>query len=448
MTSTQTYTYVPYSGYPRKLPTASGLPMTVVVDATHPASFRWLWGMTLLERNLRLVERLGGRSIHVFVRNGERKLAEKRHFPTETSIDVHPVDDKPLSTIGELIGRLKGPVLVLAAQGLYDRRLIAALWQQPAPATGVDRDALLEVPALLLDADTWPRVFSEEGGWTKIMEQALREKEVERIDLSQIETRVSLLRKSVDPQVMGIGDDADLKRANAYLKDLAGKGVNDIIGQYVHPPIEFFLTRLVAHTPLTPDQISYFVILLSLAGLYFFASGQLWEGIAVNLARGVIDGVDGKLARLTLRESEKGNLLDHGTDTLYLPLLFLALGWSLSSGDWGSGPAIATLVLQICYGFNRVFASWFRSFLGVDESEFRSIDRFARRFQPKRNIFILILIVAMLFQAPVWGLYGITALTAFFLLYRVARLDYEGRKLGRESKQEMFADGSGIPAKI
>ena len=96
--------------------------------------------------------------------------------------------------------------------------------------------------------------------------------------------------------------------------------------------------------------------------------------------------------------------------------------------------AITSYILQFFYWLNRVLSSWFRTFLGVDESEFRPLDRVVRRFQPKRNIFILIMIIAMLFNAPAAGLYCITALTGFFFFYRVARLDQEGRALARQRK--------------
>lgn len=429
MTASQVFTYVPYSGYPRELPTASGRPMTAVIDATDPASFRRLWGMTLLERNLRLLERLGGRAIHVYTRSQDCQRVRKRRFPAAATPEVHAVDRDSPGAIGDLVGRLEGPVLVLVAQGLYDRRAIAMLWQHSAPAVGVDRGGPLEAPALLWERGSPPLTGRD---WREVAAQWMRDGQVRRVDLNDVEHRVSLLRKTVPPQVICVGSDADLQRADRYLKELAGKGVNDIIGEYVHPPVEFFLTRLTANTPLTPNQVSYFIILLSLAGLYFFASGRLWEGIIVNLVRGVVDGVDGKLARLTLRESEKGNLLDHGTDTIYLPLLFLALGWHLCGGDLRAPAALATYLLQVLYWFGCVFASWFRFFLGVDESEFRPIDRLVRRFQPKRNIVILILTISMLFHSPLAGFYAIVAVTGVFVLYRVVRLDQEGRRLHRE----------------
>ena len=66
------------SGYPQELPTADGEPITIVIDATSAASFRRLWGLTLLERTVRLVERLGARSIHIFV--GAADEDGVRHF--------------------------------------------------------------------------------------------------------------------------------------------------------------------------------------------------------------------------------------------------------------------------------------------------------------------------------------------------------------------------------
>ena len=425
------YTFVPYSGYPQQLPTASGHPLTVVIDACNPSSFRKLWGMTLLERNLRLVERLGASNIHVLVLPNDEKQARKRRFPATTRPEFHVISGKAFDTIWQIIDLSKGPVLAIEGMGLYDRRIIALLWQTAAPAVGTHRGQTLAALSVIV-----PQSFKADRknctSWQEFSEHCLQHPDSTKIDLDSVENRVSLLRKSIRPKVFRISDTETLRKADRYLRDLAGKGINDFMGEFVHPPIEFFLTRIASYTPVTPNQISYFVLLLSLAGLYYFGTGQYWIGIAVNLFRGVIDGVDGKLARLTMRESENGNVLDHGTDTAYLPLLFLALGYSLSGENFLSGTAITVYVLQICYWFNRVFSSWFRTFLGADESEFRPLDRQVRRFQPKRNNFILIMIIALLFETPEAGLYGITGLTVFFMLYRVGRLDQEGRALSKK----------------
>ncbi|MFH1569281.1 MAG: CDP-alcohol phosphatidyltransferase family protein [Gemmatimonadota bacterium] len=447
MTDRPVYRYVPYFGYPQDLPTASGEPLTVVLDATDPHAFDRLWGMTLLERNLRTVERLGGRHLHLLVRPADAARARRRRFEATCTPALHPVEGDPGAALRALAGSVPGPVLLLDAAAFYDRRLVAALWQHPAPAVAVAGDQLLGAPAVLLAGrDLAALSPAPAASLADLARSCLALGGVQRFDLLGIGSRVSLLRKNVPARVIPVRSRADLREADAHLKALAGKGVNDLVGEFVHPPIEFLLTRLAARTPLTPNQISYLIILLSLAGLYYFAVGQLWVGIAINLVRGVADGVDGKLARLTMRESKAGNLLDHGTDTVYLPLLFLALGWGLSQGDPLSAPAIVTGVLQGFYWLNRVLASWFKLFFGVDESEFRPIDRAVRRIYPKRNIFILMMILAMLIGRPAVGLYATTALTVGFTLYRLARLDYEGRRLRRAGGPPAAAGpGNGRP---
>ena len=158
-------------------------------------------------------------------------------------------------------------------------------------------------------------------------------------------------------------------------------------------------------------------------------------GIACNLIRGVADGVDGKLARLTLRESKGGDRIDHVVDRLYLPAFFLALAWHLGGGDWQSSPMWAMYLLQVFYWINRLLAAWFAHFVGASSGDFRPLDRLVRRIWPKRNICVLLLLISMLFKAPLYGLWAMAGLSLFMVLYRSARLDWEARRLQRERSQ-------------
>jgi phosphatidylglycerophosphate synthase len=324
---------------------------------------------------------------------------------------------------------------MLEGPAIYDRRFVGLMWQQPAPSVGTrNSDQPLEALALLVDAGSVSVVgdLADASRGDERVSAILARGSVHKVEMGALDHRIAHLRKSVAPEVIRVDDKASRKRADDYLKSLSGKGINDLVGEFIHPPIEFFLTRLAARSPVTPDQISYLIIILSIAAIPLFAVGRLWEGIAINLVRGVIDGVDGKLARLTLRESEGGNVLDHGTDTAYLPLLFAAFGYYLAAGDWLSTAAISSYLLHFFYWHNRVFTSWYRNFFDEADGEFRTSDRLVRRIHPKRNIFILMLIIAMAVGRPEFALYGITALTMFMHFFRIARVDQEGRRLKRE----------------
>ena len=426
---------IPDSGYPQVLPTTSGEPITIVIDATSEASFQRLWGLTLLERTVRLVERLGARSIHIFARAEDEDRARRRKLSGPSDPTIHTAETVPGEELDRLIGQAPGPVLMLEGPAIYDRRFVGLMWQQPAPSVGTrNSDQPLEALALLVDAGSVSVVgdLADASRGDERVSAILARGSVHKVEMGALDHRIAHLRKSVAPEVIRVDDKASRKRADDYLKSLSGKGINDLVGEFIHPPIEFFLTRLAARSPVTPDQISYLIIILSIAAIPLFAVGRLWEGIAINLVRGVIDGVDGKLARLTLRESEGGNVLDHGTDTAYLPLLFAAFGYYLAAGDWLSTAAISSYLLHFFYWHNRVFTSWYRNFFDEADGEFRTSDRLVRRIHPKRNIFILMLIIAMAVGRPEFALYGITALTMFMHFFRIARVDQEGRRLKRE----------------
>lgn len=428
------------SGYPQELPPADGEPITIVIDATSAASLQRLWGLTLLERTVRLVERLGARSIHIFVGAADEDRARKRKLTGTSEPIIHVAETVFGKELDQLIGEAPGAVLLLEGDAVYDRRVVGHLWQQSAPAVGVrNQSEPLEALALLVDGSS-PAIVREVGDAVSGQGHAgarsiLSIESAAKIPMDSLDHRIAHLRKSVEPAVIRVGDSASRKRADDYLKSLAGKGINDLVGEFIHPPIEFFLTRLAARTPVTPDQISYLIIILSVAAIPLFAVGRLWEGIAINLVRGVVDGVDGKLARLTLRESAEGNVLDHGTDTAYLPLLFAAFGYYLADGDLLSSAAISSYLLHFFYWHNRLFTSWYKNFFGEADGEWRASDRLVRRIHPKRNIFILMLIIAMPVGHPEFALYGITALTMFMYFFRIARVDQEGRRLERERQK-------------
>ncbi len=418
-----------YSGYPQVLPTYVGQPMSVIINALAPTAFTHLWGMSVLERNVRLVERLGAEQIHVLVQKRDSERASRRHFPATCTAEMHGVKGELMPLLRSLVEGASGPVLLLEGHVVYDRRLVGGLWQCPAPA--VLRAAADAPVPLLVDADS---VGLLQGDWADGPAHFCISERVYALDPQQVQGHISLLRKTVAPRNVRVLDSASHADADAYLKDMAGKGVNDLLAEFVHPPIEFLLTRLVAYTPITPNQVSYFNALLSLAAIPLMASGQLWAGIFCNLFRGVSDGVDGKLARLTLRESQGGDQIDHVVDRVYLPVFFLALGWHLGAGVLDAPAMLVAYGLLGVYGLNRLLATWFAHFVGASSGEFRPIDRLVRRIWPKRNICVLLLLIAMIFGAPLYGFYAMAGLSALMVIYRGVRLDQEGRRIRRERR--------------
>jgi len=91
--------------------------------------------------------------------------------------------------------------------------------------------------------------------------------------------------------------------------------------------------RVFAATPVTPNQITLATTVLGFIVAWLFATGMLRIGILLAIVVEVLDGGDGKLARIKHQTSKVGEL-EHVMDTIYELSWYLGLGWHLSSAGW------------------------------------------------------------------------------------------------------------------
>ena len=70
------------------------------------------------------------------------------------------------------------------------------------------------------------------------------------------------------------------------------------------------LARLLSRTSITPNQVSFFSVLVAIASLSLFITGHnVWAGIAAQTSA-IVDGIDGDLARIKNKMSPFGGFLD------------------------------------------------------------------------------------------------------------------------------------------
>ena len=117
--------------------------------------------------------------------------------------------------------------------------------------------------------------------------------------------------------------------------------------------------RLLAKTPVTPNQVTAFSLLLALLAAVLFATGGAgaanWAAGFFGLAR-LVDHMDGELARLTGKSSRFGYYFDYVTGGMSYAALFAGVGiglggelgiWALLFGVAGALVAIAALFLNL-----------------------------------------------------------------------------------------------------
>lgn len=87
-----------------------------------------------------------------------------------------------------------------------------------------------------------------------------------------------------------------------------------LVSRYLNRPLSRPAARLLAPTPVTPNMVTVFTLLLACAAGAMVAAGWTIAGGVAIQAVSVIDGVDGDLARLKLMSTRFGAVLDAVTD--------------------------------------------------------------------------------------------------------------------------------------
>ncbi len=93
------------------------------------------------------------------------------------------------------------------------------------------------------------------------------------------------------------------------------------------------ITLLLSRTPVTPNQVTALSAVLGIAAGVVIGRGGYWAGVcgaAILQLSVIFDDVDGELARLTLRFSSWGEMLDNTADTVTHMAVFAGIAVSVS----------------------------------------------------------------------------------------------------------------------
>jgi 1L-myo-inositol 1-phosphate cytidylyltransferase / CDP-L-myo-inositol myo-inositolphosphotransferase len=177
-------------------------------------------------------------------------------------------------------------------------------------------------------------------------------------DLIAVES--SLARRFGSPEAIPAGVDpivvetqADVRPAERRLMRALVKDTDGFMARHVERPISLAISRLLAQTAITPNQMSLISIFVGICGGPFFLSPRAslqTVGALMFLAHSILDGCDGELARLKFEESRWGGVLDFWGDNVVHVVIFgcMAIGWSLFAGaSWplllGAAAVLGTL---------------------------------------------------------------------------------------------------------
>jgi 1L-myo-inositol 1-phosphate cytidylyltransferase / CDP-L-myo-inositol myo-inositolphosphotransferase len=134
----------------------------------------------------------------------------------------------------------------------------------------------------------------------------------------------------------------DLRAASNRLRRSLTKDADGPVSRYLNRPISTRASMALAHLPIHPDVVSLVAFLFALAGAWALGVGAGVAGGLLVLASSILDGVDGEIARLRIRASAAGALLDGVLDRIGDAVVLGGLAlWAL---DQGGDPAIVVLL--------------------------------------------------------------------------------------------------------
>ncbi len=120
------------------------------------------------------------------------------------------------------------------------------------------------------------------------------------------------------------------------------EGIRRLISDRVTPP----LVRLLIHTPLSPNAITWIGFLITVGAAALIATGQIFIAGIVVLVAGLFDMLDGAVARVKGRVTRFGAVLDSTLDRLSEAVLLLALLYVFARDDriiWSLVSGVALL---------------------------------------------------------------------------------------------------------
>jgi phosphatidylglycerophosphate synthase len=291
-----------------------------IIIADAPEALIELCGVNLLERLLRILQRLGFRRAIVLSKIPEIVGADltRRSWARE-EITVQLVPDAIGSVTAQgLADQIPSERLLIIPANIYcDGRLLAALCSKSSSALLTDSNPpefarhLIRNPCgpALVTRDLLSE-FSPGLPFFDQLKHKLDDGKLDIVDAAKQDDYIVEMRRRVRPLCFDAPLEHDRRLVERIILDSAQKGTLDLPA-YFHAPIETRIISFLCKTPITPNQITIAGLMIGLSATAAFAIGQLGLGILAALVFGIVDGLDGKQSRVKIETTERGKWEHH-----------------------------------------------------------------------------------------------------------------------------------------
>ncbi len=315
-----------------------------------------------------------------------------------------------------MAGNQSGRVLIIFSNFYHDGRLVRTLSEAKTDSVLVDSNPPPEVAPLwegfdsysfgrlsgaTLLSDEWLSKEDPSGDLWRAIASAAGDGRLALVDAAEHAGYVRSMRRELRPLFFPAPSSERLPAAERLLLDATQKGALDFPA-LVHAPIEKFLASHLCHTFITPNQLTLGTATLGLCVTALYTSGHLWAGVIIALAIGVLDGVDGKLARLKVQTTKLGkgeHILDYFVELSWWTAL--AIHFRITSQV---PPAFALLFMLFASDIvDRLARVSVEPRLQRSLDDIAPFDRLVRYVGGRRNIYTWVFAASLLIGMPARG---------------------------------------------
>jgi phosphatidylglycerophosphate synthase len=176
------------------------------------------------------------------------------------------------------------------------------------------------------------------------------------------------------------------------------------------------ISKRLAHTSVTPNQITLFGSTIGLIGAFFLSRPGYWPqviGSLLFLFFAVMDGVDGEVSRLRLQDSQFGYYLDMITDNIVNVSIFAGIAFGLYRHT--ADEVYLKILLFLVGGFGLCAISVYYNILRRSQEELKQSPKITRFMALLTNSdFAYVVVACALFRRLNWFLISTTIGTYLF----------------------------------
>ena len=373
-----------------------------------------LSGITLLERHLRTLKNCGVQTTIIIpppnAPENARTISDQIADPKER---VRVVDQK--NTISEF--NEDDTVLLVAGHYYIEKPLIDHIIKFSNPSLLIDSTTPncddkafssnvpnAPVGCALISYKTLQALLKNDHlRWQDLLPHLTLDENTQQLDIEEIPSYKHNIRRHRRSMWMQINRKSDCGIAHSLVIDSAQKGSLDLPAQLLHAPIENYIVSKLCNTSATPNQITLITNIAAWTVTWGILSGYLWLSLIGAAFVGIMDGLDGKLARAKIKTSKVGEL-EHIFDMMFEYSWWLSLGWVLGGGNIDSPTFMAGVALVLLNFTDSITGVGFWFLLGKTHTRildnYTPLDLAVRKVSGRRNIYIWLLLLT----GPMWGL--------------------------------------------